>query len=82
MMQIAHCKYPIKLRFTDRGPGIHRQLWEKIFELGFSTRPSGSGLGLLTARSLVEPLGGRICVERSVVPISTTFLVELRAAAG
>ena len=50
--------------------------------MGFSTRPSGSGLGLFIARSLVESLGGRISVERSVVSICTTFLVELRAAVG
>jgi signal transduction histidine kinase/predicted RNA-binding protein with RPS1 domain/ActR/RegA family two-component response regulator len=68
---------PIKVRFSDTGPGIHRQLWEKIFTLGFSTRPDGTGLGLFIARSLVESLGGKISVERSVVPIGTTFLVEL-----
>jgi signal transduction histidine kinase/predicted RNA-binding protein with RPS1 domain len=71
---------PIKVRFSDEGPGIHRRLWEKIFTLGFSTRPRGTGLGLFIARSLVESMGGRIIVERSVVPIGTTFLVELPAA--
>jgi signal transduction histidine kinase/predicted RNA-binding protein with RPS1 domain/ActR/RegA family two-component response regulator len=71
---------PIKVRFSDEGPGIHKRLWEKIFALGFSTRPGGTGLGLFIARSLVESMGGRIIVERSVVPIGTTFLVELPAA--
>jgi signal transduction histidine kinase/predicted RNA-binding protein with RPS1 domain/ActR/RegA family two-component response regulator len=73
---------PIKVRFSDTGPGIHRQLWEKIFTLGFSTRPDGTGLGLFIARSLVESLGGKISVERSVVPIGTTFLVELPVASS
>lgn len=68
---------PIKIRFSDTGPGIHRQLWDKIFTLGFSTRTNGTGLGLFIARSLVESLGGNISVERSVVPIGTTFLVAL-----
>jgi signal transduction histidine kinase/predicted RNA-binding protein with RPS1 domain/DNA-binding NarL/FixJ family response regulator len=71
----------IKVYFSDSGPGIHRQLWEKIFDLGFSTRPNGTGLGLFVARSLVESLGGKIAVLRSIVPIGTIFLVELRAAA-
>jgi signal transduction histidine kinase len=71
---------PIKVRFSDEGPGIHKRLWEKIFALGFSTRPEGTGLGLFIARSLVESMGGRIIIERSVVPIGTTFLVELPAA--
>jgi signal transduction histidine kinase len=71
---------PIKIRFSDTGPGIHKQLWNKIFTLGFSTRPQGTGLGLFIAQSLVESLGGKISVERSVVPIGTTFLVELPTA--
>lgn len=73
------CKRPIKVRFTDTGPGIHKQLWEKIFVLGFSTR-GGSGLGLYIARSLADSLGGKILVEESFVPAGTTFLVELPAA--
>lgn len=72
---------PIKVRFTDTGPGIHRQLWERIFALGFSTRPSGTGLGLFVAYSVVESMGGRISVEEGFVPLGTTFLVELPALA-
>jgi len=68
---------PIKVRFIDTGPGIHRQLWESIFALGFSTRPGGTGLGLFVARSIAESMGGRIAVERSVIPLGTTFLIEL-----
>ncbi|MGA9349742.1 MAG: S1 RNA-binding domain-containing protein [Anaerolineae bacterium] len=71
---------PVNVHFSDTGPGIHRQLWEKIFALGFTTKPGGSGLGLYIARSLVESMGGRITVEESLVPLGTTLLVELPAA--
>jgi signal transduction histidine kinase len=70
---------PIKIRFSDTGPGIHGQLWNKVFEIGFTTRPGGSGLGLFITRSLVESMGGSIRLERSLVPLGTVFLVELRA---
>jgi signal transduction histidine kinase/predicted RNA-binding protein with RPS1 domain len=70
---------PLQIRFSDTGPGIHRRQWEKIFDLGFTTRLGGTGQGLYIARSLVESLGGRISVERSAIPMGTTFLVELRA---
>jgi len=70
----------VKARFSDTGPGIHCQLWEKIFALGFTTKPGGSGLGLYIARSLVESMGGRIFVEESLVPLGTAFVVELPAA--
>jgi signal transduction histidine kinase/predicted RNA-binding protein with RPS1 domain/ActR/RegA family two-component response regulator len=68
---------PIKVRFIDAGPGVHRQLWERVFSLGFSTRPGGTGLGLYVARSVVEAMGGKIWIEESHVPLGTTFLVEL-----
>lgn len=64
------------IRFVDTGPGIHRQLWEKIFTPGFSTR-GGSGLGLYIARSFTQALGGSIQVEDSLIPLGTTFLVSL-----
>jgi signal transduction histidine kinase len=68
---------PIKIRFSDTGLGIHRRLWERIFDLGFTTRLGGTGQGLYIARSLVESLGGQIQVERSPILIGATFLVEL-----
>jgi signal transduction histidine kinase/predicted RNA-binding protein with RPS1 domain/ActR/RegA family two-component response regulator len=68
------------VRFEDMGPGIHRQLWDKIFDLGFSTRPQGTGLGLFIARSLTESMGGRVMVESSLIPFGTTFRVDLRVS--
>jgi two-component system sensor histidine kinase AtoS len=68
---------PIRVRFTDNGPGIHHQLWERIFALGFSTRSEGTGLGLFIARNLVESMDGKVIVERSAIPMGTTFRVEL-----
>ncbi len=64
-------------RFHDAGPGIHRSLWDKIFDLGFTTRPGGSGIGLFIARSLIESMGGKILVEESVIPLGTVFRLEL-----
>jgi len=70
---------PVQLRFSDRGPGIHRQLWERIFAAGFTTRPGGTGLGLYIARNLLDLFGATVRVEQSLVPLGTTFLIELAA---
>ena len=51
----------VLLRVVDTGPGIPRELRERIFEPWFTTRPeSSSGMGLWVAQGLVERFGGRI----------------------
>jgi len=67
----------LQVRIEDDGPGIHRGLWERIFEADYTTRPDGSGLGLYISRSLIESQGGRIYVGQSYVYWGSTFVVEL-----
>ncbi len=71
----------VQIRIEDDGPGVHRRLWERIFELGFTTRDEGgSGLGLYISRGLVEALGGRIFIMQSYALWGTTFVIELPIA--
>lgn len=66
----------------DDGPGIHRQLWERIFDLGFTTRAEGgSGLGLYITRSLGDALGCRVFVEESCMLWGAMVVIELPAEA-
>jgi signal transduction histidine kinase len=67
----------IQVRVEDDGPGIHPRLWERIFEMDYSTRSDGCGLGLYISRSLIEAQGGRIYVADSHIHWGTTFIVEL-----
>lgn len=65
------------IHVEDDGPGIHRRLWEQIFQLGYTTRKDGSGLGLHISRSLIESLGGRIYVRASHLHWGSSFCIEL-----
>jgi len=49
--------------FTDHGPGIPADIRDKIFTPFFTTKVRGTGLGLPTARRLIEAQGGTIAVE-------------------
>jgi two-component system sensor kinase FixL len=51
------------IAFTDSGPGIPAEIRDKIFTAFFSTKTRGSGLGLATAKRLVEAHHGEIEVE-------------------
>ncbi len=68
---------PIQIRVRDTGPGIHLQHQERIFDLGFSTRPGGTGIGLFVTKNMLESLGGQIRIEESIVLVGTSFLIEL-----
>lgn len=52
----------VHLDFIDNGAGIEPPLLAKIFDVFFSTRPGGSGLGLPTVKKIVEAHGGDISV--------------------
>ena len=52
-----------QIDFKDAGPGIPPEIREKIFTPFFTTKSRGSGLGLPTARRLIEAHHGRISVD-------------------
>jgi signal transduction histidine kinase len=51
-----------QIRFADDGPGIPSEVREKIFTPFFTTKARGSGLGLPTAKRLVEAHRGNITI--------------------
>jgi two-component system, NtrC family, nitrogen regulation sensor histidine kinase NtrY len=64
---------------TDNGGGIPREVMPRIFEPHFSTRTTGSGLGLAVSRRLIESWGGRIDIT-SEPGAGARVLIVLRAA--
>jgi len=56
----------VVLDLIDTGCGIEPDVQAKMFEAFYSTKPAGSGLGLPTAKKIIEAHGGRINVESEV----------------
>jgi PAS domain S-box-containing protein len=68
-----------ELRVADTGPGISPENRRKIFQLFFTTRTGGSGIGLATTFRIVQMHNGSIDFDTEVGR-GTTFRIELPLA--
>jgi len=66
----------IIITVEDNGIGISEDLYDRIFEPNFTSKTSGTGLGLTMVRKMVEDYKGEISVK-SVVGNGTTFTILL-----
>lgn len=69
----------VQLEFIDTGEGMSDATRSKIFQVFYSTKSDGSGLGLPTVRKIVEAHGGSISCE-SEPGRGTRFLISLPPA--
>ena len=51
------------IRFVDTGGGMSAESLSRVFEPYFTTKPSGTGLGLLIVRRIVREHGGELSIE-------------------
>ena len=63
----------LTIKISDSGPGIPEKNMSKIFEPMFTTKTTGTGLGLVICKSIVEQHGGTISMSNK----PTTFTVTL-----
>jgi signal transduction histidine kinase len=53
----------VLIRFVDTGGGMSVENLSRVFEPYFTTKPSGTGLGLLIVRRIVREHGGELSIE-------------------
>jgi len=53
----------VLIRFVDTGRGMSAENLSRVFEPYFTTKPSGTGLGLLIVRRIVREHGGELSIE-------------------
>ena len=73
-LQVQHLGARLLIR--DSGPGIPPELLPKIGTLHFTTKDTGTGVGLYTARLVVEAYGGNIDVDTELGR-GTSFQINL-----
>ncbi len=65
-----------EIRIHDTGPGIPTEIQQKIFNLYFSTKETGNGIGLAMTFRAIQLHGGSITIE-SEAGKGTTFQLRL-----
>ncbi|MEM4405397.1 MAG: ATP-binding protein, partial [Nitrososphaerota archaeon] len=66
----------VEIRVTDHGEGIAPEARDKIFNLYYTTKPNGNGIGLAQAFRAVQLNNGQIDFE-SELGVGTTFRITL-----
>jgi len=66
----------------DNGPGIHKRDFERVFDIHYTTKEDGCGMGLDICRSIADSvrrgeLVGSVRVRRSILLAGTTFEIRL-----
>ncbi|WP_437184954.1 sensor histidine kinase [Planctomicrobium sp. SH668] len=56
----------VVIEIIDNGCGMSRESLEKVFNIFYSTKSGGSGLGLPTVRKIVETHGGTLHAESEI----------------
>ena len=69
----------VLISFQDNGCGVPADIRHKIFVPNFSTKFTGSGIGLAIVKKGIESAGGRIWFETEE-NVGTTFYIELPIA--
>jgi len=69
----------VSITIKDSGKGISKNLQQKIFSPGYTTKKRGWGLGLSLAKRIIQDYhNGKLSVLKSELKKGTTFLITLK----
>jgi signal transduction histidine kinase len=71
----------VSVEVRDSGPGFAPETLEHVFEVFYTTKPGGLGMGLSISRSIIEAHGGRLWTSANL-PRGASFQFALPAIAN
>ncbi len=76
IVRLVEAKNEARIHVIDTGPGIERSRLDEIFHPYVSLKSGGTGLGLPSARRIIEEHGGRL-VAHSELGRGSDFVIHL-----
>ena len=79
---VARClegQEKVEIKIKDTGPGVPKEVLEKVFEPHFTTKKDGHGLGLFTCERIIRNHHGKLTVQ-STPGQGTVFTITLPKA--
>ncbi|MGC1782841.1 MAG: ATP-binding protein [Acidobacteriaceae bacterium] len=80
-VELRHTAHEASLRIKDQGCGIPREILGRIFNLYFTTKREGTGIGLAMTYRILQLHNGSVQVE-SEVDVGTQFTLRLPMVAA
>ncbi|HEX3384146.1 MAG TPA: HAMP domain-containing sensor histidine kinase, partial [Mucilaginibacter sp.] len=68
----------LELKFIDNGQGFDKETSKKFFQRGFTTKKSGTGLGLYNCRSIVESHAGTFDIKSDGPGLGSVTTVKFK----
>ncbi len=79
-VDVEALQHSILIQFHDSGCGMTEETIQRVFDAHFTTRESGTGLGLHFCAITLKRLGGSIRASSEGIGHGSTFVVELPIA--
>jgi signal transduction histidine kinase len=76
-IDVTQCEKTVRILFRDNGIGMTQDTVKRVFEAHFTTRESGTGLGLHFCALTLKRLGGSIQAASEGPGRGATFVIEL-----
>ena len=71
LVEITHSQSTFSIVISDNGPGIPEEFIDQIFDVGFSLKDEGTGLGLNIAREALARSDARLFFHPGKTPVTT-----------
>lgn len=77
-INLSDTEYSAQLTITDSGKGFDEQTAKHLFDRGYTTKSTGTGLGLYNCKSIIESHAGTISIESNGIGMGSKTTISFK----